>query len=179
MLSAILGILGSAGFGSIFGALGGIANRWMDMQAKKLDMEAKAADNSFELLKMDKQREYAIQEAAARLQLTQVQTDGLVETAGYQAMEKSYETMRPTGIGWIDAISQLVRPVLTACFFAFMVYMWIELEGRMAAYLAITDKNPEMLIDLYVDVTKGIAFQAFACLGWWFAMRPGKAPTFR
>lgn len=179
MLSAILGILGSAGFGSIFGALGGIANRYMDMKAKRLDMEAKAADNSFELLRMDKQREYAMQEAAARLQITQVQTDGLVETAGYTAMEKSYETMRPTGIGWIDAISQLVRPLLTAAFFAFMVYMWIELQARMSAYMAITDHSPEMLIDLYIDVTKGIAFQAFACLGWWFAMRPGKAPSFR
>lgn len=179
MLSAILGILGSAGFGSIFGAIGGIANRWMDMKAKRLEMEAKAQDNAFELEKLDKQREYAAQEAAARLQITQVQTDGLVETAGYQAMEKSYETLRPTGIGWIDAISQLVRPFLTAAFFVFMVYMWVEMHSRMTAFLAITDQTPVDLMNLYVDITKGIAFQAFACLGWWFAMRPGKPPQLR
>lgn len=179
MLSAILGILGSAGFGSIFGAIGGLANRWMDMKAKRLEMEAQLQQNAFELDKMDKQREYAIQEAAARLQITQVQTDGLVEAAGYQAMEKSYDTMRQTGIGWIDGISQLVRPVLTAAFFAFMVYMWIELQTRMSAFMAITDQSPADLINLYIDITKGIAFQAFACLGWWFAMRPGKPPVFR
>lgn len=179
MLSAILGILGSAGFGSIFGAIGGLLNRYMDERAKRLDMEAQKQQAEFDLQKMDKQRDYMIEEAAARLKVTEVQTDGLVEQAGYQAMEKSYETMRPTGIGWIDAISQLVRPILTAAFFAFMVYMWIELEGRMTAFLAITDSNPQMLIDLYIDVTKGIAFQAFACLGWWFAMRPGKPPAFR
>lgn len=179
MLSAILGILGSAGFGSIFGALGGIANRWMDMKAKRLEMEVQAQQNRFDLDKMEKQREFMLEEAAANLRVTQVQTDGLVEQAGYQAMERSYDTMKPTGVGWIDAISQLVRPFLTAAFFAFMVYMWIELQGRMSAYLAITDSTPKDLIDLYIDITKGIAFQAFACLGWWFAMRPGKPPQFR
>lgn len=179
MLSIILGILGSAGFGSIFGAIGGLANRWMDMKAKRLDMENQAQQNAFELARLEKQSQFAREEAAARLSLAQVQVDGLVEQAGYKALEASYETMRPSGVGWIDALSQLVRPLLTAAFFAFMVYMWTELQGRTAAFMAITDQSPAELLALYVDVTRGICFQAFACLGWWFAMRPGKPPVFR
>lgn len=179
MLSIILGILGSAGFGSIFGAIGGLANRLVDLKAKRVEMEAQAQQNAFELTKLDKQREYAVQEAAAALRIAQVNMDGLVEQAGYKALTASYDTMRPTGNTVIDSISQLVRPVLTAAFFAFMVYMWIELQGRMSAYMAITDQSAPELVDLYVDITKGIAFQAFACLGWWFAMRPGLPPKVR
>lgn len=173
MLSAILGILGSGGFGSMVGLAGGYFNR-------KLDLEAKKVDHNYELAVRDKDREYMVAEYGQRLLVAdkenlgkQIVAEGEVEVAGYAAMAKSYDFAVPTSAdGWVDKASKVVRPVLTLAFFLFTCLIFWKVS--VAVQQLSQPLPPDKLLELWIMVIQWVLFQAGVCIGWWFAMRPGK-----
>jgi hypothetical protein len=58
MLSILAGILGSSGFGSLIGWLGGAANRWIDLKNRDKDIAVLQMQQAHELAKLDKDREF-------------------------------------------------------------------------------------------------------------------------
>ena len=170
MLEIILGILGSGGFGSLAGLVGGYFNRKLDLEAKKLEIEDNKGKRLFEL-------DYMKSEYANKLQISTIEADAVVEAAGYAAMKESYNFAK-TSIedGLVDKISKAVRPLITISFLIGSVVIFWQLQ-KQVDYLQ-TNLNIVDVIRIYVIVIEWILFQAGVCIGWWFAMRPGRTNIF-
>lgn len=171
MVTLILGLLSSAGFGSIIGLVGGIVNRLIDLKAKGLDQ-------SHELKKMDKERELIKEEYEGRKQVVTIEGEAKVESAAYDAMAASYSFAAPNSKdGWVDKVSKIIRPFLTVAFFFFTIYVFYKINTLMVE-VKVTP-SPEELLNIWKAVIEWILFQAGVTIGWWFANRPSKAPTFK
>jgi hypothetical protein len=169
MLTFLLSLLSSSGFGSFLGLAGGLLNRWADYKFR-------AKDQEFEILKMEKEKEFMIAESEHRFKVAVVEAEGKVEEAGYEAMTASYNFAVPTkDDGVIDAISKLVRPLLTILFFVFSVYVFYRINLLIEAKAELTS---EELLSLWKSCIEWILFQSGVAIGWWFAMRPGRSPSF-
>lgn len=166
MLTILLGLLSSAGFGSIVGIAGGLLNRWADYKFRN-------QDNDFQLKKLDKEREYMKDEYANRIQIATTEKEAKVESAAYDALASSYSFAAPTSQdGWVDKTTKCVRPFLTLAFFFFTVYVFWKINSIIIeAGISIT---PEQALKVWVACIEWILFQAGTAIGWWFAMRPGR-----
>ena len=170
MLEILVALFSSSGIGSIIGLAGGLANRWADYKFK-------AKDQEFELLKLKEDREFMKEEYANRIQITSIEADKDVEVAGYKAMEDSYSYAKTDrDDGFVDKFSKFIRPILTLLFFSASMYIFYELS-------ILVDKievplNSTEVLALYKSSIEWILFQAGVAIGWWFAMRPGRAPNF-
>ena len=174
MLSIILGIFGSGGFGSIVGLVGGYMNRKLDLEGKKIDLEDHAAQRAHDLLKQEADRKYMESEYAQKIQVAGIEADAAVEVAGYGAMEKSYGFAAPTSAdGWVDKVSKLVRPFITLALLLGTTIIFWQVQQLVDKTAVAT---PAEIIALYKEVIEWIIFQAGVTIGWWFAMRPGKHP---
>ena len=60
MLTALAALFSTTGIGAIIGALGGLANRWLDLKSKQMDLEDKKAERAHQLSILEK--EIAIRE---------------------------------------------------------------------------------------------------------------------
>jgi len=177
MLEIILGIFGSGGFGSIVGLVGGYFNRKLDLEAKKIDLEDHKLQREHELLEKEADRKYMETEYANKIQVATVEGETATEVAGYDAMAESYKFAAPTSAdGWVDKLSKVVRPIITLCFLLGTTIIFWQLQ-KLVDQLGVAI-DPKETMRLYVLVIEWILFQAGVCIGWWFAMRPGKAPTF-
>lgn len=160
MLSLIISLLGSSGFGTIFGGIMGLLNRKTDLQAKGLELQHDLA-----MKEMD--AKIMAQEWASRTQVAVVEAGATVEAAGYAAMAKSYDAFKPAAGGKIEAFSAFIRPFVSMCYF---------LVSSIGAFLLIRNgwQNGAFINTDQVDFTvHWIAFMSSATIGWWFAMRPG------
>ena len=173
MLAIILGILGSGGFGSLVGLVGGYFNRRLDLEGKKVDLEDHAAQRAHELLKMEADRKYMESEYAQKIQVASIEADAAVEVAGYGAMEKSYGFASTTPAdGIVDKFSKSIRPLLTLLFLLFTVVIFSKIQALVDVLgpAMQTDK----VVELYFMIIQWVIFQAGVSIGWWFAMRPGR-----
>lgn len=172
MLTFILSLLNSSGFGSFLGLAGGLLNRWADYKFRQQDKE-------FELLRMDKEKEFMIAESEHRLKVVTVEAEGRVEEAAYNAMQESYGFAAPTREdGIIDAISKLVRPLLTVLFFVFSVYVFYRINLLLVESNSSGELTSQQVLELWKQCIEWVLFQAGVSIGWWFANRPSKSPTF-
>ena len=114
MLSVLAGILGSSGFGSLIGWLGGAANRWIDLKNRDKDIEVLKLNHEHDLAKLDKEREFMLAEYQQRTQIATIEGEAKVEAAGYDALTASYGNDKATyGNAWVDGVRGVVRPILT------------------------------------------------------------------
>ena len=179
MLSAILAILGSTGFGSTLGWIGGLLNRTVDLKAKQ-------AEYAFELNKRDKDLEQTKAEVAGTVAVAdrsieeaKIVAGGAVAVAGYNAMAESYKdqaTPLPAKYAGVMAFSKLIRPLVTMIFVAFSLTLSIYVV-YMAMNAGVTFTAAEWGQWL-TYVVQWVFFQAGVVIGWWFANRPsGRAPN--
>ena len=170
MTSFLLTLLSSAGFGSIIGLVGGIINRFIDIKAKE-------GERAFELTKLDKERDYMKEEYAARNQLATIEGEARVEANAYTAMAESYKFAAPSSSNdMVDKITRTIRPILTVLFFVFTCIVF-AIVTSLIVDLKTAFSAAEILV-IWKQIIEWVFFQAGVSIGWWFAMRPGKMPTF-
>lgn len=171
MLSTILGFFGSSGFGGFLGLLGGLANRWLDLKAKTMDIQLQAMKYTHELALRDKDKEMLVTEWEQRSKVASIEADAAIETAGYEALAKSFAADKATyGIDWIDGIRGLVRPALTLILtFAALLVNLVVLDKLVSVWDTVT---PEARLVLTTTTVEWVLFQASIAIGWWFAHRP-------
>jgi len=177
MLDIILGIFGSGGFGSLLGIVGGYFNRKLDIQGRKLEIEDKVNDRAHELVKMEKEVLLMKAESDYKIQIATTEADALVEKAGYEAMKESYNFAKTSSEdGLVDKFSRAVRPSLTLAFFLFSVAIFYQVTSFI--YSSNLSLKPEEILKLWILIIEWVLFQSGVCIGWWFAMRPGKPQKF-
>jgi hypothetical protein len=171
MIALILSLLSTSGFGSIIGLIGGLINR-------KFDAQDKANERKFELDKMDKEAVLMEAEWKHKTEVATIEAEATVESSAYQALAKSYDfAATSTEDGWVDKASKVIRPLLTIAFFIFTCYVFYKINEMMIA-LKVTP-SPDEILTIWKTCIEWILFQAGVSIGWWFAMRPGKTPTFK
>lgn len=175
MLTILAGILGSSGFGSLIGWLGGAANRWIDLKNRDKDIAVLQLQQAHELAKLDKDREFMLAEYQQRTQIATIEGEAKVEAAGYDALTASYGADKATyGIKWVDGIRGVVRPILTLLFFLLSCVVFaIVAQYVWARGVPLSN---DQLYELFKYCIYWVLFQASVCVGWWFAMRPGNKP---
>lgn len=175
IILGIIKLLGSAGFGTIFGGLMGILNRKVDLQAKRLDMEESTAQRNHELAMRDKDAAIMREEYAAKSKIAQIEGETAIEREAYTALGKSYEFAKPAKGGKMEAFSAFVRPFISLGYWVITSAgsAWILYHAFVVRGITLT---PEQWFELVMYIIAWIAFMGGATIGWWYAMRPGKQP---
>lgn len=171
-------VLGSTGFGTIFGGLMGWLNRKVDLEAKRLEYADKDKQREHELLQRDKDALIMEKEWAGRERVAAVEGAAQVEQEQYKALAESYKFAEPEKGSKMAAFAAFVRPFISIAYFlisslgaGWIIYYAFKVKG--------VDFSDAQWHELLMFVIEWIAFMAGATIGWWYAMRPGgRMPTF-
>ena len=160
MITALIALFSTSGIGAIIGALGGLANRWLDLRSKQMDLEDKKAERAHQLSILEK-------EIAGQAQVASIEGEAKVEASAYAAMGDSYKADKATyGIKIVDGIRGLVRPFITAVFLAIIIYI------KYRVFKVMDSGDVKLSADQVFEIIRWTLFEASVVIGWWFAMRP-------
>lgn len=166
----LIKLLGSAGFGTVFGGVMGFFNRKADLQYRKMELD-------YELKQREVDAQILEKEWAARVKVANVEAESRVEEAYAQTMAKSYEYAQPEGKR-MKAFSSFVRPFISLAYFIIS-----SIGAGYILYYAFNISKVQFTnsewFELANFVISWVAFMSGTTIGWWYAMRPGKAPSLR
>lgn len=172
LVGGLIKVLGSAGFGTVFGGIMGFFNRKSDLQMKKLEYEDRDRQRAHEL----KQRELDVaimeREAAAKVEVASITAEAGVEKEAYAALAKSYDFAVPQGGSKMASFSSFVRPCISLAYFVISSLGAAYVVG-MAFFVAGPMFNPVQWYELAMFAIEWVAFMASTAIGWWFALRAG------
>jgi hypothetical protein len=162
-------MLGSAGFGTVFGGIMGYFNRKTDIAFKKLEME----DN-------EKARLHEIKQREVDAKLMREEYQGKVQVAemegAFKAIEKSYEFGTPDKGTWGAKFNAFVRPFIALAYFLLTSVgaAWILWYAFMVVGVEFTVLQWHELVNFIID---WVMFMGGTTIGWYFAVRAGTAPS--
>lgn len=184
MLSLIISLFSSSGVGSLIGWVGGLLNRRVDLAAKQAeynynlqmrdkDFAETQAEVAGRIAVADKAVEEAKVVAEGNVQAAVATAEGITEQAAYNAMAESYKEQAQTLGGkwsWVDAVSKLIRPLVTIIFVIASLVISIYIVGKAiqgGVVFSVDDWK-----DWVTYVIHWVFFQSGVVIGWWFANRP-------
>lgn len=173
LLGGVIKLLGSAGFGSLFGGIMGIFNRKADLAQKRLELEHETRRWEHELQQREADARIMQIEVQGKLQIAQTEAEAAIEVEGYKAMQSSYDYARPTAGSKMEAFASFVRPAVTLAFFGLSAVLtgWVYWQAFSDGFAMPSDRKAE----LASLVTEWTLSMAGVTIGWWFGTRPGKA----
>lgn len=167
LAGGLTGVIGSL-FSNIFDFLKLRQNAKLEIEKKKLDIQA-----------MDKEYQYA-------LEMSSKQLDASVDMASLDTMGKSYEHDQASysaGLpvsGWgihaltlVDVIRGLVRPIMTGVLLAVLYDTRMEVEAVIEA-VGVEKMDVYQALILYSRIVDSIIFMAVSAGLWWFGTRSKK-----
>lgn len=180
MLEILGTLVGSIFSGGATGILGVIAQRFADYKNKQLDMqlESQRFSQQVELKKID--ADIMEREAAAKLQITTVETQGASDVADAAAFAASYQlepkqysnvtTLTPAQ-NWImvlvDALRGFVRPALTLYLCALVTAIYYASRDK----LQTEDLDADQALELFKLMLGTICYVWTTITLWWFGTR--------
>lgn len=167
LAGGLTGVIGSL-LSNIFDFLKLRQNVKLEIEKKKLDLQA-----------MDKEYRYA-------LEMSSRQIEGAVDMAALDTMGKSYEHdqasyskgLSVTGWGvhamtFVDVIRGLVRPIMTGVLLAVLYDTRMEVEAVIDA-VGMEKLDVYQALILYSRIVDAIIYMAVSAGLWWFGTRPKK-----
>ncbi len=171
LILGIIKLLGSAGFGTVFGGLMGFLNRKVDIKYRKMELDHELKQRELDATILEK-------EWAATVRVANIEGESRVEAEGYDALEKSYDFARPRKGGKMGSFSSFIRPFISLAYFIIS-----SIGAGYILYYAFSVSKVKFThtewYELANFVISWVSFMTGTTVGWWFAMRPGKAPTLR
>ena len=172
MFLGLIKLLGSAGFGTIFGGVMGLLNRGADLKLRALELQDKADQRKHELNLKAADAAIMEKEWAGRLKVAETEGAAAVDVAAFKAMEKSYEFAQPEKGSRMAKFTAFIRPFISLGYFlissagsaAILYYAFVVYQLKL---------TPDQLYEIVFFVISWFAFMAGATIGWWYAMRPG------
>jgi len=174
MIASILALLGSSAVGTLIGGIFAFLNR-------RADIEARRVDHAHELALRQIDIELAKAEAAGKLQVAMVETDGATDVARMQAISAaqladslSADLLKAAGrTRWMlvvgDALRRLIRPVCTIALVGAALYInWLLLDQLVATWPEL-DKGQRF--EGGMQAFAWVTGQASMVLGYWFISR--------
>lgn len=181
ILALIVKLMGSSGFGAVIGAIGGFANRWMDLKfrVQEIALEEKRMDHQLKLREAD--RETIKVEWEARSKVASIEGEAKIESAAYGTIAESYRHDMELMKGapkWVVALQGAVRPVLTAVLIIACLVN-VALIWYWAFEINETPMTADQVFGLFEYTIMWSLFQGSVVIGWYFATRPGVMPSMR
>lgn len=171
MLSVILSLLSSTGFGTLFGGIMGLLNRKTDLKYKQLELADKEKQREHELKQREMDLKLMVQESQAKIEVAEME-------GSFKALEKSYEFAQPEAGSKMATFSSFVRPFVSLAYFlissvgcGYILYYSVHIAG--VAF------STEQWYALTMFVIEWVFFMASTCIGWFYAMRSGSAPKLK
>jgi hypothetical protein len=185
--------------GGLTGLIGTIFNAINQRKIKELDLKETEMENAHELAMIKAQSEAVIEEAKARISITEATIEGEIQkqdAEGFQTslvignkdvfekeyMEKLFKMegwLRyitvPLGaflcilFGFVDVLRSLMRPVLTG--YSVGVVTWLAMEGLKILSETDTKVSITDAVQLYKTVQDIALFLASMSFTWWFGDR--------
>jgi hypothetical protein len=184
-LELLAGWLVKGGASTIFGGL----FSWLEIRGKQKH-EAKMAE--IQMQREDKQRAhemaYAAQEAESAERRLEIETEGEIEVAAYDAMKTAHESDKATyssGIkvklkGWFgglvgnfgalmmffnDFYRGVVRPSVTVYGWGFVTYIWVDVAASLEMM------GPDQKYEMCILILNAVLFMTARATGFWFGDR--------
>lgn len=148
---------------SLFGgALGGLLRlapevlKWLDRRGER---SHELAMQELTLRSLQVQGEFAMREA-------EIQRAQSFDAGALQALSEAVRAQaQPSGVRWVDAFSQLVRPGVTFCLFGLYAL------ARVAAFFVAIQQGQPVLVTLSAVWNEADAAMLASCLNFWFLGR--------
>lgn len=175
IVAVIAKLLGSNAVGSMIGWVGGLMNRKVDLEAKRLDLDDREKGRAHEQALRRIDLEVMAAEAASKERVASIETEGKVHTAAWDALAESYKQEAATPAG---TFSKAIRPLLTLLF----GLAGLAQAGVVLWFAFVIHENSldtAQINQLVLYSIEWVFFQGGLVVGWWFANRPGKAPELR
>jgi 5,10-methenyltetrahydromethanopterin hydrogenase len=168
IFGGLIKMLGTAGFGTVFGGIMGYFNRKTDIQFKKLEIEDNEKARAHELKQREIDAKIMREEYQGKIQVAEME-------GSFKAIEKSYEFAQPDKGSAMGKFSAFVRPFISLCYFVVtsLGAAWILWYAFEVVQIEFTR---DQWFDLAMFIIDWVTFMASACIGWWYAMRAGTAP---
>lgn len=167
-----LSFFASGGLGAIVGAVGGLANRWLDLKAKAMEIADRANQRAHELALRDKDLEALKVETTGKMEVATLEAAAKSEQAGFDALRASYAHDSSFGNTKTDILRKLVRPVITLFFMGIVAY--VNYHILLVLKVAQTLGKEEVM-----EILRWTLFEASVVIGWWFAQRPSEGNAIR
>lgn len=141
-----MGLASSSGLGAIVGLLGGVAQKVIDIKAKRLDYQ-----HSLSMYKLD-------------LEKAKLQGSLAIERSEADAFTESQKSAGRS------SILSYVRAAITAYVLFGSTALFIAVWNRLGG---LDNFTPEELSSLLSEMVSASMFMTTTCVFWWFAARGG------
>ena len=182
MLEILGTLVGGIFSGGATGIIGVIAQRFADYKNKQLDMQLEAQRHANAVALREVDAKIMQQEAAAKIQVVELETAGASDVADAQAFAASYalepkrfssEAQLTVGQNWVmvalDALRGSVRPLLTIYLCVLVTAIYIE--ARLTLRANGGELSPEQALDLFKLMLGTICYVWTTVTLWWFGTR--------
>ena len=189
LLTSLLAILSSSGFGAVLGLASGLLKQVLDTRAKKLDLEHEERRWASQLNSKRVDLEIAQAEASGRREIAIVEGAARVEESAYNALSAAYASDKISDAAWeaaknstvgrflllaIETLQRSVRPLLTYVLTGSAIYLniWVvDYADKMWLQMTIDQRY-----QIVTQIISWVLFQASAVLSYWFVNRPAALP---
>jgi len=180
MISTLIGLFSSAGFGAVTGILGSWLTRNEERKQKKLDndfriemakinLEESKLDRQHEIDMADKQRIEAETEGSIEKDLIKMKGEVESEKADAQSFIASIRSSsKPVGIKWIDGLQKIMRVVITVYLLVIVTKFSFDVNTIVGGLGSI---DASELVKLYVKIISDMLFLTMVAVGWYFGKR--------
>ena len=165
----IVDLFTSGGFGAVIGLAGGIATRWQQakMDQAKFKFDVDMANVRKEEAKIEAEHELAI--ADKEMERSQVEGAIAVEVVNSEAFKEGLKVQRiATGIGFVDAVRGMMRPVITVYLLGLATWLAVKVHIMVGGLGSLP---AETVSALYLQIVNDVFFLTTTSVAWWFASR--------
>lgn len=160
----LISALNSIGFGSIVGLAGGLAEKFIDIKAKRLDYLHEETMRKIDVKESELDRAHEVAMADKHIERAVVEGEVKIEALEAAAFASSQE-----GAGKSTLLTY-VRAAITGYMLlastALTAVVWHKVGG-------ISSLTQAELIEMLQDIVEAAIFLTVTCIAWWFAARPG------
>jgi hypothetical protein len=173
MLTTLLGVLTSGGFGAITGLIGGFMQKREQRKLLELSNAHDLAMANVDLQRDQAEREHALLVVEKNIEVARVEGEIAEDIRDADAFVESIRSAdKPSGSHFMDAIKAAMRPLLTLL----LMYITYDIYQQLNEIIGGLEKlDPKMVQELYVYVIHSIIFLTILAISWWFASRGEKA----
>lgn len=171
MITAILGLFTSSGFGALIGLFGSWLTKKEEAKAAKMKYEYEAKLAEIRKQEAEIEFKYQVQLIDKKIDLAETEGETQQEIANTEAFKESLkEQSRIYKSVFVEALRGIMRPAITIYLLIIATIITVKIGGFIGG-MKISLTFEEMLI-LYKEIIMQILFLTTTSITWWFGSRP-------
>lgn len=171
MLTTILGILGSAGFGSVLGIFGSWITRAEERKDRKLQFEHELKITELDLRSQELEQKHQL--AIADKQIDLAEAESKIETARGElsAFADSLKIgSAKSGVKWVDAFNGLMRPFITIFLLGVSIWITYNVFSMVEGFESLGQQEA---VEMFKYIIYSLISMTSTAVFWWYGKRPG------